>query len=177
MAALVRLEPWDDDGLDLLRRCNTPRMTEHLGGPESEQKLLLRHQRYLGYARAESAGDDAGAWPYRVFLGDDVAASLSYWRSEWQGQPVFEAGWATVPEFQGRGVATAAVRLALALAAGRHESRWVVAVPSRKNAGSNGVCRSAGFQFFGECEVEYPPGTTMLANDWRFDLGTLRTTG
>jgi len=39
------------------------------------------------------------------------------------------------------------------------------------NTGSNGVCRSAGFRFFGECEIEYPPGTMMPANDWRYDLG------
>ena len=171
MTADVRLEPWSDAGFDLLRRCNTPGMTTHLGGPESEQKLLFRHQRYLGYARAKSAGDDPGAWPYRVFVGDEVAASIAYWRSEWDGLQVFEAGWATVPEFQGHGVATAAVRLVLAEAAGRHESRWVVAMPSRENPGSNGVCRSAGFEYFGECEVEYPPGTSMAANDWRFDLG------
>jgi len=39
------------------------------------------------------------------------------------------------------------------------------------NTGSNGVCRSAGFRLFGECEIEYPPGTMMPANDWRYDLG------
>jgi len=167
----VRLEPWNDDGLGLLRLCNSPAMTLHLGGPESEQKLLLRHQRYLAYARAEREGANPGAWPYRVFLGDEVAASISYWRSEWVGENVLEAGWATVPEFQGRGVATAAVRLVLDLARERHEARWVVAAPARENAGSNGVCRSAGFRFFGERDVEYPPGTTMLANDWRYDLG------
>ena len=171
MTVEVRLAEWNDDGLALLRRCNTPKMTAHLGGPESEQKLLFRHQRYLGYSLAERSGADPGAWPYRVYVDDEVAASISYWRSEWAGENVFEAGWATVPEFQGRGVASAAVRLVLARARERHEARWVVAMPSRENAGSNGVCRSAGFRFFGECELEYPPGSKMLANDWRFDLG------
>lgn len=171
MTSNVRLEPWNDDGLELLRLCNAPGMTVHLGGPESEQKLLLRHQRYLAYARSEREGTDPGAWPYRVFVGNEVAASLSYWRSEWAGENVFEAGWATLPAFQGRGVATAAVRLVVDLARERREARWVVAMPARQNAGSNGVCRSAGFTFFGECEVEYPPGTMMPANDWRYDLG------
>jgi len=161
----VRIEKWDERGLDLLRRCNTPAMTEYIGGPESEQKLLLRHQRYLGYW---NGGEKA--WPFQAFVGDDVAASLSFWESEWDGQEVYEAGWATVPEFQGRGVATKALTLVLEHARQANAHRWVVAFPSRDNAASNAVCRRAGFQMFGPCEVEYPPGTTMESNDWRFDL-------
>jgi len=168
MERVVRLEPWADDGLDLLRRCNTPAMTEHLGGPESEEKLLNRHERYLNYA----ADPTGGAWPFRVFAGDEVAASLAFWQSDWNGEPVYEAGWATVPEFQGQGVASAAIRLVLDFARGLNDRRWVVACPARSNLASNAVCRRSGFTLFGECEIEYPPGQQMLANDWRFDLLT-----
>ena len=166
MERLVKLVPWSEDGLDLLRRCNTPAMTEHLGGPESEEKLLDRHARYLRYTSDPSSG----AWPFRVFVDNEVAASIALWHSDWNGEPGYEAGWATVPEFQGQGVASASVRLFLDFARDRGDRRWVVACPSRTNLASNGVCRSVGFEFFGECEVEYPPGTQMLANDWRFDL-------
>jgi hypothetical protein len=38
----LKLEPWDRSGLQLLRDCNTPAMTEFLGGPESDEKLLDR---------------------------------------------------------------------------------------------------------------------------------------
>ena len=47
---MLTLEEWTEDSIDLLRRCNTPAMTEHLGGPETEEQLLSRHVRYLGYA-------------------------------------------------------------------------------------------------------------------------------
>ena len=33
--------------LSLLRQANTPEMTAHLGGPETEDKLLDRNRRYL----------------------------------------------------------------------------------------------------------------------------------
>ena len=45
--ARVHLEPWGADDLPLVRRLmGDPAMTEHLGGPESEEKLLERQRRY-----------------------------------------------------------------------------------------------------------------------------------
>jgi len=49
--AEVRLVPWSEDDLPLLIRLNAPEMTEHLGGPESAEQVLLRHQRYVVAAR------------------------------------------------------------------------------------------------------------------------------
>ena len=43
----VRLEAWTAADLGLLRQANTPEMTAHLGGPETEDTLLDRHRRYL----------------------------------------------------------------------------------------------------------------------------------
>lgn len=43
----IRLTEWTQADLSLLREANTPRMTAHLGGPETEDKLLSRHLRYL----------------------------------------------------------------------------------------------------------------------------------
>ena len=51
----VRIEPWKDSDLDLLRRRNAPEMTEHLGGPATEEQAAERHHRYL--AKRESAAD------------------------------------------------------------------------------------------------------------------------
>lgn len=42
----VRIEPWDKGDLDLLRQLNSPEMTVHFGGPETEEKILARHKRY-----------------------------------------------------------------------------------------------------------------------------------
>ena len=47
MSATVTLEPWGSGDLALLERLmGDPRMTEHLGGPESPDKLRERQARY-----------------------------------------------------------------------------------------------------------------------------------
>ncbi|MDZ5441498.1 GNAT family N-acetyltransferase [Micromonospora sp. 4G57] len=81
-----------------------------------------------------------------------------------------EMGWAVLPGYQGRGLATAAVRAAVAAAAARGDRRWAHAYPSVDNPPSNAVCRKAGFTLVGETEFEYPPGHLMRSNDWRVDL-------
>jgi hypothetical protein len=43
----VRLVPWSADDLSLLRRINTPQMRQHVGGPETDEQVVARHQRYL----------------------------------------------------------------------------------------------------------------------------------
>ena len=49
------LEPWSEFGLELLRRNNVPEMMTYLGGPETEEQLVARHQRYLEYWRLGTA--------------------------------------------------------------------------------------------------------------------------
>ena len=47
VTATVTLEPWGSGDLLLLERLmGDPRMTEHLGGPESADKLRQRQDRY-----------------------------------------------------------------------------------------------------------------------------------
>ena len=45
------LEEWDERGLALERRANTPEMQAHLGGVESEESITARHRRILDTAR------------------------------------------------------------------------------------------------------------------------------
>ncbi|MGA4850498.1 hypothetical protein ACOBQB_31250 [Streptomyces sp. G5(2025)] len=53
----IRWHPWPDEGGPaLLTRLNTPGMTEHLGGPETPEKLADRHRRHLRLGRAEGKG-------------------------------------------------------------------------------------------------------------------------
>lgn len=159
----VRLVPWSADDLSLLRRINTPPMRRHVGGPETDEQVEARHQRYLALE---------GGQMFRIELpGGDAAGSVAFWSRLWHGEPVYEAGWNVLPEFQGRGVATAAGRAVIATARedGRH--RWLHAFPSVANAASNAVCRKIGFVLIGETDFEYPPGRFMRSNDWRYDLG------
>src|SRR5258708_8473792 len=43
----VRIEPWGEGDLPLLKKLlGDPAMTEHLGGPESDEQLVNRQARY-----------------------------------------------------------------------------------------------------------------------------------
>jgi RimJ/RimL family protein N-acetyltransferase len=159
----VRLVPWAEGDFWLLRRTNSPEMTEHLGGPESEEQLVRRHRRYVESATGQM---------YRVTLADggQTIGPVGYWEREWRDGTVWEAGWGVLPEFQGRGLAARAARAVVeaARAEGRH--RYLHAFPNVDNTASNSVCRRAGFTLLGPARVEYPKGHWNTSNDWRVDL-------
>jgi RimJ/RimL family protein N-acetyltransferase len=159
----IQLEPWADKDLGLLQQLNTPEIWAHLGGPETEEQVLKRHARYL-------AIETGAGGMFTVVLDGVTAGSIGYWEREWQDETVYETGWNVLPEFQGKGVATAAAKAIVdrASAAGRH--RWLHAYPSVDNPASNAICRKAGFTFAGEHDFEYPKGSFMRCNDWRHAL-------
>lgn len=167
-AADVSIRPWAPGDLWLLERLlGDPAMMGHLGGPDTSEAILARHERYLASDLtheglfAVTAGAGAGAEP---------VGWVGYWETEVDGESVWECGWHVLPEHQGRGVATAATALALADAAARGVHRHVHAFPSVDNTASNALCRSLGFTLLGEADVEYPVGHTMHSNDWCLDL-------
>ncbi|HKO29017.1 MAG TPA: GNAT family N-acetyltransferase [Solirubrobacteraceae bacterium] len=166
MSGRVILEPWGIGDLPLLERLmGDPRMTEHLGGPETPDQLRERQGRY---ERLEH-----GDRMFKIVEMDDGAGvgSVGYWTKQWRDQQVYEIGWMVVPEFQGRGIAVAATAQAIELARGDGRHRFMHAFPNVENAASNAICRKLGFELLGECDFEYPPGHRMRCNDWRFDLG------
>ena len=160
----LSLEAWSESGLEVLRRLNTPEMTEHLGGPETEQAIVERQQRYLRLASGEML---------IIRLGSEAIGSIGYWEREWDGEAVYETGYGIFPEFGGHGYASAALGLAAHRAAARGTRRWLHAFPHVDHAASNAVCRKAGFELVGEVPFEYPKGTWLPSNDWRLDLRSL----
>jgi RimJ/RimL family protein N-acetyltransferase len=165
MRTTVTLERWGSGDLPLLERLmGDPRMTEHLGGPESPDKLRERQNRY---ERLES-GDC-------MFKIVDVASgaavgSVGFWTKEWRDNQAYEVGWMVVPEFQGRGIAVAATAQAIELARRDDKHRFMHAFPNVDNAPSNAICRKLGFELLEPCEFEFPKGHLMTCNDWRLDL-------
>jgi RimJ/RimL family protein N-acetyltransferase len=165
VTATVTLEPWGSGDLPLLERLmGDPRMTEHLGGPESADKLRQRQDRYErldGGDRMLKIVDKAS--------GGGVG-SVGFWTKEWRDELVYEVGWMVVPEFQGRGIAVAATSQAVALAKRDDQHRFMHAFPNVDNAASNAICRKLGFELLEACEFEFPKGHFMSCNDWRLDL-------
>ncbi len=164
-SARITIEPWTDADLELLRQANAPEMTLHLGGPESEEKVLARHQRYV-------RGDDYRGQMFSVRLlpGREPVGTVGYWEKEWQGDVVYEVGWGVLPAYQGRGIAAAATAAVVEQARADGNRRFVHAFPSIDNAASNAVCRKSGFTLVAEMDFEYPKGNPITCNDWRLDL-------
>jgi RimJ/RimL family protein N-acetyltransferase len=79
-------------------------------------------------------------------------------------------GWGILPEYQGRGLATEAVKLAIQAARDTGQREAIHAFPSVGNGPSNAICRKAGFELLGSSQFEYPKGHWMLCNDWRLML-------
>ncbi len=159
----VRIEPWGSgDGALVRRLTGDPAMMEHLGGPESDERIADRERRYA----------EPGSGMFRIV---DVATgqavgSVGSWERTWRDEQVLEAGWAVLPAFQGRGIAAAATAQLIEVARAQGRRRFLHAFPSVEHGASNAVCRKLGFTLLGACELEYPPGSMMRCNDWRLDL-------
>jgi RimJ/RimL family protein N-acetyltransferase len=162
----VRLEPWSTtDGPLMERLLGDPAMTVHLGGPESPQKLADRQARY----------EKPDSHQYKIVVGEpgEGVGAVGYWEREESGDTIWEVGWLVVPEQQGKGYASAGMRMLLELMRAddiRHES--LHAYPSVDNAASNAICRKLGFTLVGPTDFEYPHGSgqVMRCNDWRYEL-------
>jgi len=163
---VIQLERWTERDKSLLVRLNAPEMTEHLGGPETPEQLDRRHARYVAAAESETVH------VFKVILQPEgvAAGGVNFWEREWKGEQIYEMGWGILPEFQGRGVASAAVAKAIEVARSVGKRDAIHAFPSVDNGPSNAICRKAGFELLGPSEFEYPKGHWMICNDWRFKL-------
>ena len=74
-----------------------------------------------------------------------------------------------LPQFQGRGIGSQAMRATLERI--RSEGRWntVHAFPSVANTRSNAMCEKMGFENLGERDFEYR-GQILRCNQWVLDL-------
>jgi RimJ/RimL family protein N-acetyltransferase len=143
-----------------------PAMTEHLGGPESPEKIAERQARY------EDVGDTSTGQMFKIVdeATGEAVGSVGYWERDWRDQKVYETGWSVLPAFQGRGIAGAATAQAIDLARAENKHRFLHAFPSVDNEPSNAICRKLGFTLLGTHEFEYPPGNFMRCHDWQLDL-------
>ncbi len=159
----IRIESWGAGDLPLLEQLLAdPVMTLHLGGPESAEKIAERHGRY------EAA--DSGQFRIVESTTGVGVGWVGFWERDWRGEGVYEMGWAVLPGFQGRGIASAAAAEVVEEARREGRRRYLLAYPSVENAPSNAICRKLGFTLLGESDYEYPPGHWMRCNDWRLDL-------
>lgn len=158
----MALRPWARDDLGLLVRNNAPELMEHLGGPESDEKLVARHARYLRGWR------DGSSHMYAIVTPEhpEGVGAIGFWPRDEGDRPMYEVGWAVQAPYQGRGYAHAALALLIEAAHAADASRPIGAYPRVGNEASNALCRRAGFVLEGVEEFEYPKGTWLESNVW-----------
>src|SRR5258707_5586375 len=78
----VRIEPWGESDFPLLKKLlGDPAMTEHLGGPESDEQLIKRQARF---ERLTESGQGRMFKIVHQTTGEAVG-SVGYWDSTYQG--------------------------------------------------------------------------------------------
>ncbi len=100
----LRLRSWTAGDLGLMASLNTPLMTDHLGGPESEEKIRGRLRSYI---TEPGDGREAEGAMYVIEVTNggltDPASvgSIGFWPLRWAGQNICETGWAVLPALSG----------------------------------------------------------------------------
>ena len=167
----VSIRPHEDGDLWILERTlGDPKQMIQLNGPESAEQIQKRHKLFL----TMSADQHAGCM-FTILLGSaDAAGNIVYWESEWKGQKGWEMGWFVLPEFQGRGIATAATKQVIELLSKleNNSNKFVFAFPSVDNHPSNAICRKMGFILKEDVNSEYPLGSgrSLHVNIWTLAL-------
>jgi len=142
-----------------------PRMMEHLGGPLPRAGLADKLRRDVASVKAGET------WILKI-VPDEAgtpAGTVVVWNHEVNGETITEIGWMVLPDFQGRGLGSEAVRAVLRRA--RSEGRWNVvhAYPPVANPASNAMCRKMGFSMMGEVDFEFRD-RVLRCNHWQLDV-------
>lgn len=162
----LALKPWSDADLPVLERANTPEMTRYLGGPEPDEQVAARHERYLRLGRTGEAQ------MYRIDVDDEPVGAIGFWQVDRDGIPAYEVGWSVEPAWQGRGIATTALRHLVARVRERGDRSLLVAYPGADNAASQAVCRSVGFSRGGTLTEPWRGGS-LTVTTWTLDMSPL----
>ena len=164
----MELVDYTDEDLGLTEALESdPEVMRELGGPTPKEEVAAIHRRRV--ATAAGAVD----WWLKIVPepGGPAAGTIGVWESRPTGEPIHETGWMVLPEFQGRGIASAALALLLERARAEPRLNRIHAFPAVTNGASNGLCRKFGFELGGEREFEFR-GQTLRCNHWELDVSS-----
>jgi RimJ/RimL family protein N-acetyltransferase len=160
----LRVYAEEDLALTEALECD-PEVMRELGGPVTKESAGQTHRKRVAIVEEDP-------WYFAIVPdeGGPPAGEIGIWKSEWQGEPVDEAGWMILPAFQGRGIASAALGMLIdRLRSDGGRSDRIHAFPGITNAPSNALCRKHGFEHLGESEVKFRD-RPLRVNHWALDL-------
>lgn len=146
----LRMGTPDDEWLTVALETD-PRVMAELGGPWTAEEARAAHRR-----RMATIANDGNWWFVILPEGEhSPVGTIGVWASEIDGEAVSEAGWMILPEHQGKGHASEALRVLIELA--REDGKWgdIHACPGATNAPSNALCRKLGFELLGTVMADY----------------------
>ncbi len=155
----------DDIGLYESSYCD-PEMMEHLGGPWPKERMPEKLRRDLELIQSGKS------WTFKVIPdvnNNTAVGSVCLWDHSRNGELITEVGWTVLPPFQGRGLASEAVRAMLDKARAEARCEIVHAFPATSNMPSNAISKKIGFTLVEECDLEYY-GTLLRCNHWQLKL-------
>jgi RimJ/RimL family protein N-acetyltransferase len=153
----VQLVPYTDADLPLTVALETdPDVMRELGGPIASSAIPAIHQRRL-----------TDPWWLKIVPepGGPAVGTIGIWPAEHDGDTIHETGWMVLPEFQGRGIASAALTMLIERVRAEPVFESMHAFPPVTNAPSNALCRKFGFELLGDADFVYA-GRTLHCNHW-----------
>jgi RimJ/RimL family protein N-acetyltransferase len=162
----VELRPYAEEDLALTEalECD-PEVMRELGGAVPREEIPRVHR-----MRVETAANDG--WYFAIVPKPEgpAAGQIGIFEREHEGGTIDELGWMVLPEFQGQGIATAALGLLLERARAARRFERLHAFPAVTNGPSNALCRRFGFELIDQSDVEFRD-RPLRVNHWVLDVG------
>jgi len=157
----MRLVDYGEGDLGLSIEIETdPVVMAELGGPRTVESIEAVHPQRVISDPAQ------GIWQKIVTDDGEEAGQLGVWRSQFEGEEIWEMGWMLLARFHGQGLGGAALGAILDRMRESGAYDVVHAFPGVTNGPSNGLCRKFGFELAGGIELAFR-GETLRCNHWR----------
>jgi RimJ/RimL family protein N-acetyltransferase len=159
----MELRRYTDADFSLTEALETdPGVMRELGGPIAKSKLRDIHRRRLN-----------DSWWFTIVAepSGPPVGTIGIWEKEFGGATIHETGWMVLPAFQGRGVASAALRLLIERVRAEPRFASMHAFPAVSNAPSTALCRKLNFTQLEVIDVSYA-GRALRCNHWVLETPT-----
>jgi RimJ/RimL family protein N-acetyltransferase len=156
----LKLVRYTDADLKLTEALETdPEVMRELGGPIAASELAAIHRRRL-----------KDPWWLTIVpeASGPAVGTIGIWEKVLDGVTIHETGWMVLPAFQGRGIASTALRLLIERVRGEPQFESMHAFPPVTNAPSNALCRKFSFALIEQRDFSYA-GRTLRCNHWRLE--------